>query len=285
MEFTKPLKLGMSGDDVRFMKDALVNLGYLYRSTHDTFGNDTVIAVKRFQEDNDLYGVISAETFAAIKEASAKAKEPSEIPANISEEKSRLISLSLQRVTDLRKKIVLEALRHAYDVDKPTTYPSSLYIRGGNLYNTNLKINTITATRIEDGAKRQPEYYTSAAKKIMLEAVKSNPATTGADCSGGVVGLLRWARLVDPKFDTTANGLCGNSHSSAITKEQLTAGDWVGKSGHIGIYVGGGFVVEWAGHKLGCQLTDVDDRKLFDFTTKKIIGENGWTKFRKPKYY
>ena len=34
----------------------------------------------------------------------------------------------------------------------PAQYPRSLYIRGGNLYNTDLTVNTITAARIEDGA-------------------------------------------------------------------------------------------------------------------------------------
>lgn len=285
MEFTRLLKLGMSGEDVRHMKDSLVRLGYLHASTHDKFGNDTAASVKRFQEDKDIYGVITADTWSAIEAAVEKQGDPAEIPANISESKAALISTSLLSVSDVRKKIVLEALRHAYDPEKPTKYPNSLYIRGGNLYNSDFSVNTITADRIESGAKRQPQYYTAKAKQIMLEAVAANPATTGADCSGGIVGLMRFARLVGGGFDATANSLCGNGYSTKIDKSALKAGDWVGRDGHIGLYVGGGYVVEWAGHKLGCQLTDLDNRKCFDFTTEKTVSQGGWTKFRRPKGY
>lgn len=284
MEYTRPLSVGMEGEDVRYVKDALVRLGYLYRSTHDKFGNDTLAAVKRFQEDKGLYGVITADTWAAIEAAVEKQGEPAEIPANISESKAALISTSLLSVSEVRKKIVLEALRHAYDPAKPSKYPPSLYIRGGNLYNSDFTINTITAARIESGAKKQPEYYTAAAKQIMLEAVAANPATTGADCSGGIVGLMRFARVVGGGYDATADNLC-SAQSTKIDKSQLVAGDWVGRTGHIGLYVGGGYVVEWAGHKLGCQLTDLDNRKCYDFTTGKINSAGAWTKFRKPKAY
>ena len=171
MEYERPLKLGMSGEDVKHMKDSLVRLGYLYRSTHDTFGNDTAEAVRRFQTDAEMYGVITKETWDAIEAADAKLDEPVEIPANISAEKAAYISDGLQRISAIRKKIVLESLRHAYDPDKPTKYPPSLYIRGGNLYNKDFTINTITAAEIESGAKKQPQYYTAKAKQIMLEAV------------------------------------------------------------------------------------------------------------------
>ena len=284
MEYTRPLKVGMEGEDVRHMKDSLVRLGYLFRSTHDTYGNDTAEAVKRFQADNDMYGVINEQTWKAIEAADTKLDEPIEIPANISAEKAAYIADGLQRISAIRKKIVLEALRHAYDPDKPTKYPPSLYIRGGNLYNKDFTINTITAAEIESGAKKQPQYYTAKAKQIMLEAVAANPATTGADCSGGVVGLMRYARVVGGGYDATADNLC-SKQSTQIDKEQLVAGDWVGRSGHIGIYVGGGYVVEWAGHKYGCQLTDLDNRKCFDFTTEKMVSQGGWTKFRRPKAY
>ena len=283
MDFERPLKLGDKGADVKHMKDALVRLGYLFRSTHDTFGNDTENAVKRFQDDN-FYGVIDKQTWDAIESADAKTGEDVEIPPNISAEKAVYISDAIRGVSAVRKKIVLEALRNAYDPAKPSKYPPSLYIRGGNLYNSDFKVNTITEKRIEDGAKRQPQYYTEKAKKIMLEAVAANPATTGADCSGGIVGLMRFARVVSGGFDATADNLC-SKQSTQISKNALVAGDWVGRSGHIGLYVGGGYVVEWAGHKLGCQLTDLDNRKCYDFTTGKMTSLGGWTKFRRPKYY
>lgn len=288
-EFTRNLKKGMSGADVKAAKDRLVELGYLYASTHDTFGNDTYEAVKAFQSANGLSvdGVIGAATWSALfgSPTPAEPVDPSEIPLNIGRDAAKKIARDLSGVSATRKKIVLEALRWAWHADAPTTYPPSLYIRGGNLYNTDLKPNYITAKRIEDGARRQPEYYTPAAKQIMLDAVAANPNTTGADCSGGIVGLMRYARVVSSSFDAAADSLCGSSHSSAVDKSALIAGDWVGKSGHIGLYVGGGYVVEWVGHKNGCQLTVLSSRKVYDFTTGKSSKYSAWTKYRRPKHY
>lgn len=54
MEYTRLLKHMMSGADVKAAKDRLVELGYLYASTHDLFGNDTLASVKAFQKDKGL---------------------------------------------------------------------------------------------------------------------------------------------------------------------------------------------------------------------------------------
>ena len=54
MEFRRNLKRYMVGDDVRAVKDRLVELGYLERATHDMYGDDTYRAVKAFQAVSNL---------------------------------------------------------------------------------------------------------------------------------------------------------------------------------------------------------------------------------------
>ena len=122
---------------------------------------------------------------------------------------------------------------------------------------------------------------------MMLAAVKQHPGQiTGADCSGGIVGLLRKFEIVKPTFDAIANGLCGSGHSRKISKADMIPGDWVGLSGHIGLYVGGGYVVEWYGQNFGCQLTKLGTkRKAWDFVGKRYRTRAEWTRYRRPKYY
>ena len=180
---------------------------------------------------------------------------------------------------------MLDALRFAYDPAVPAPYPLSLYIRGGNLYNADLKPNRITPARIQSGAKRQPQYYSAGRKEMMLEAVRVNPEITGADCSGGIVGLMRFFGLVKPTFDATADMMAGSRYSTAIAKDALRPGDWIGRSGHIGVYAGGGYVVEWMGGAYGCQLTRVNARQGYSFTAHRMVGQSGWTRYRRPDAY
>ena len=305
MTFTKNLRHMATGADVKHMKDALVALGYLQKSTHSLFGDDTLAAVRAYQRTHRdtegrplaVDGVIGRKTWAAIErdraaldgEQAGEKPEPGEgapdLPENIGPAAAAAIGAALRGVSGERQALVRHALAFAYDTEVPAAYPHSLYIRGGNLYNTDLGINTITRARIEAGAKRQPEYYSGGSRDMMLRAVEQRPGITGADCSGGIVGLLRHFRFTAPGFDATANSLCANGHSTAIGRDDLRPGDWVGRDGHIGLYAGGGYVVEWMGKLYGCQLSKLDNRRGYDFVGRRMRGRGGWTKFRRPKYY
>ena len=305
MTFTKNLRHMATGADVKHMKDALVALGYLQKSTHSLFGDDTLAAVRAYQRTHRdtegrplaVDGVIGRKTWAAIErdraaldgEQAGEKPETGEgapdLPENIGPAAAAAIGAALRGVSGQRQALVRHALAFAYDPEVPAAYPHSLYIRGGNLYNTDLGINTITRARIEAGAKRQPEYYSGGSRDMMLRAVEQRPGITGADCSGGIVGLLRHFRFTAPGFDATANSLCANGHSTAIGRDDLRPGDWVGRDGHIGLYAGGGYVVEWMGKLYGCQLSKLDNRRGYDFVGRRMRGRGGWTKFRRPKYY
>ena len=58
MELTRNLKKGMSGEDVRAVKEKLFALGFystkITKLTNDTLGSDSVDAIKRFQLKNGL---------------------------------------------------------------------------------------------------------------------------------------------------------------------------------------------------------------------------------------
>lgn len=306
MEYKRILKQGMTGSDVRYVKNLLFELNYYNSSikeiTHNIFGKDTTEAVKNFQEKNYdsskkklvVDGIVGKKTWDSLVEVSKIKKDetltkqhpilkPKSYP-NISKDKLALISKDLRLVSDIRYNIVTEILHYAYDHAVGGDI-QALYMWGANLYNSDLKLNIATKEKIESGAKKYPQYYSNSRKEMMLEAVKKNPSLPASDCSGFEVGYLRKHKFVKNTFDTTANGLCSDSYSSSIDIKDLKPGDWVGYSGHIGTYVGGGYVVEFAGGSYGCQLTELNNRRLYSFVTQNLNKGSLWTKFRDPKYY
>jgi len=293
MNPNRMLRFGSAGEDVLRAKLRLFSLGcyapHITAINTSRFGSDTRTAVLNFQAKNALTsdGIIGPITWSALfPEDAVVAPQPrGEIPANIGETAAGLIASALEGASDRRRDIVLDALQFAYDSTLPRDYPTSLYIRGGNLYNTDLTPNVITLARIRSGALRQPEYYDGGRQEMMEAAVLENPAITGADCSGGVVGLLRHAGVVKPGFDLAANGFAASKSMRKIEESELLPADLLHKSGHIGIYVGGGYAAEWMGGAYGCQLTRVSARRGWNFVKHKEDRFGVWTSFLRPKWY
>jgi hypothetical protein len=284
------LKRGRSGSDVKAAKDRLVELGYLFRSTHGTYGNDTYEAVKAFQRANNLEadGIIGPLTWSVLFPPDKKTEQPvaaTEIPAHIGAAAAKVISVELAQVSEIRRKMCLEALNHCIDPNGDRTTLRSFYIRGGNLYNKDLSANVMKKSALSAYFKKAgyKEYYNNGRQEMMTEhAERAGYTQTGADCSGGIVGLLRKFKVYAADFDATADNLYGN-HSSKTKKPQ--PGDFAWKSGHIGLYVGGGYVVEWAGGAYGCQLTKAKDRRAFDFVKGKMVKLGAWKAYGDPKRY
>lgn len=304
-KFERTLKEGMTGDDVKYMKDCLFTLNYynegVKKISSNKFGADTLDAVILFQKNNkdgngkqlDDDGKIGPLTWNAIErefKAGRKYKKPAEKKisldhlTHIAPATREAIEKDLKGVSELRQKIVIEILEYACDPYYKKE-ARGMYQLGANLYNEDLKLNYADKAETERLAKRNPGYFDGGRKQWMLERIAADPKIPVSDCSGMEVGLLRKYKLVSATFDTTANGLCGNSYSKAIKKSELMPGDWVGKSGHIGIYVGAGRVVEFYGGAYGCQLTKLDKREGYDFLDKRFENGSAWTKYRRPKYY
>ena len=290
----RTLRLGSTGEDVLRVKQRLLALGcyspQITQVTTSTFGRDTLRAVQAFQAEHALAadGVIGPLTYTALFPEDAAAQPVligNGVLPNISEAKLACILAALQSTSETRRAIVQDALQFAFDPAVARTYPLSLYIRGGNLYNADLAPNVITIARIQSGAKRQPEFYDGGRQEMMERAVQENPAITGADCSGGVVGLLRHAGVVKPKFDLAADGFLSSKSMKTIEPDALEPADLLHKSGHIGLYAGGGYAVEWMGGAYGCQLTRLNARRGWNFVRGREDRFSAWTSFLRPNWY
>lgn len=287
------LKVGSRGEAVRVVQLRLNQLGFNCGTVDGIFGSKTNAAVKAFQTKNGLVvdGIVGSKTIAKLFEVPTPAPTPTPAPVpvsllndytHISKAKRDLIEKDLVGVSETRKKIVLEILRWCHDHDAGGE-PRALYIIGANLYNISKEIFYPTKEYIEKRAASQPSYFNGGRKEFMLAQIAKNPKLPASDCSGMEVGYMR--KFGIQTFDTTADSLCSGAHSVSVNKSALKPGDWVGKDGHIGTYVGGGYVVEFYGGAYTCALTALNKRTAYNFITKRLSTGSNWTKYRKPKYY
>ena len=134
--YTRTLRHLMQGEDVKAVKDRLVALGYLHAATHDTFGDDTLQAVRSFQAANGLEadGVVGPLTWAALFDAAAQPVEPVDtalFPPNIGPAAATAVAAQLGAVSETRQKLVLEALRTPMTRPCPQAIPTACISAAG----------------------------------------------------------------------------------------------------------------------------------------------------------
>ena len=287
MEFTRNLKRYMVGEDVRAVKDKLVELGFLYKSTHNRYGDDTFRAVKAFQAQNGLEvdGIVGIMTFTALFGAEPKPTPASDIPPWISEPARTDIAQALAQVSATRREICLLALQYCVDRNTKPTILRGFYIRGANLFEKDLSVHTMTQSRLNSYFNKSSykPYYDNGRESMMRSMARASGYTiVGADCSGFVVGLWRKAGVVRNDFDANADHLYS---SYCVPTSTPKAGDLAHKSGHIGICVAPGWVVEAGGGAYGIQLTKRTKRRLLDFRDRSVYAPGGWKHYGDPKVY
>lgn len=295
MEYTRAIKRYRSGDDVTYVKKRLVELGYLHSAKLPRFGNDSYRAVKKFQEDKGLKvdGIVGPVTWKALfgvaevdkPEKEIEAEASIEIPSHIGKTAAKAISADLVKVSETRRNVVIEALKWAIDPYNKPERLYAFYIRGGNLYNKDLTPNIMTEAKLNSYFKKEKyeQYFDSGRKEMMIDMCeKYSYEMGGCDCSGFVVGVWRKLKLKSSGFDANANSLyktyCNQTSSPR-------PGDLAWRNGHIGIYVGGGYIAECIGGAYGLQITKADNRRAYNFTDGEIHKFSAWTAYGDPKNY
>ena len=287
---------GDSGEDVFLVKRELFQKGYYPPSVKeiksDRWGADTDKAVENFRSRYIPQGEINDVLWDAIFEAEPLPE--AEIPPNIGTTARVAIDHALQGISARRKAMVLNALMFAWDPEQPSEFPYSFYIRGSNLYDGVGSLHVMTKSRLDAYFARSAysQYFSNGRKEMMIKASEASGYTnSGADCSGGVVGLLRNAELVKSGWDCSADGFYKQTGSwSHVNPSEMIPGDLVHKSGHIGMFVGAGYTVSWEGGAYGCQLIqvgkDLDEKwKDFDFVARSYKTLGRWENYLHGKFY
>lgn len=290
MEFTRTIRRYMSGDDVALVKNRLVKLGYLKTALQPRFGNESYQAVRAFQSANNLEvdGIVGKYTWGALFGSDSSTNTPVsavEIPDWYTDTARSNIGIALAQTTEERRALCLEALNWAIDPEKPTQDPKCFYIRGGNLYDKDLSLHKMTASRLISYFNKPAyaPYYDSGRKEMMLEASKRNDySIPGCDCSGLIVGLWRKLKIQSSGFDTTANGLYG---SYCVNTSDPKPADLAWRNGHIGMFVSPDYVIENIGGAYGAQLTKRTKRRAYNFVDNKLHTFSAWSAYGDPKKY
>lgn len=320
MDFTRTLEKGCEpGVDILYIKQLLWEIGMLDEEisfdTKDIFDSNLMKAVVNFHDRNWIFdnlddlAKIDQKVWVMIQRTHAQLRYgmwqkpiineaiiPKDedigvafyFPRNISDKKATAIAESLGDISTVRRKIVMEALKHAYDPDVPRYYPLSVYIPGRTLYDKRDQeaLNVVTPEMISEVVRRCHPFPVDK-EKLMREAITLYPdAISGADDVGGIIGLCHFAKVCRPYTDATAKALATVRFSEEITLDELIPGDWAYKRNHVGLYVGGGYSVEWVGGHCGCQLTDIHGpRVIHNFSLNQRVELKPWEEYRRPLWY
>lgn len=236
MEFTRVLKRGMSGDDVMYFKQKLLELGFyadhITTVTRKTFGADTFEAVQRFQTQAGLTvdGVVGEQTWSALFGEAVEEAQPVE-KATPSELAKAICALALTRIGDL-------------------------YVWSASGM-SDLSDGKIQAK--DDEAARAIKFRDSQYKYGFVDLLAH-------DCSGFISWLFRqtggWADSGETRRD--CDGIWG--YCTEVQRNELIPGDLVFRVSsdnssdetHIGLFVGSGKVIHDKGRDVGVVLEGIN---------------------------
>lgn len=146
-------------------------------------------------------------------------------------------------------------------------WASDIYTGGKHVYWYGTYCNPCSASLLKGKTKQYPTHYTDKRKATYEKHIKQGKTCT--DCVGLIKGYY-WELKGAIKYkrdglpDKGANGM----YSAAEIKGTIANGlpeipgilVWTKDKGHVGVYVGGGYVVEARGFSYGVQRNALKDR-------------------------
>ena len=142
---------------------------------------------------------------------------------------------------------------------------------GVSVYWYGTSFDACTVAKLQEKTKQFPQHYTS--DRMARYQADIDAGKIAGDCVGGAIKGAAWTKLGTQKKsrgrygcpDKSADGMFEYCQSQNVAWGEIgtlpeTPCIAVRKSGHVGMYVGNGKVVEWMGFDYGCVMTDLGKR-------------------------
>lgn len=231
------LMMGMKGSDVQNVQQRLKELNYL-KTVDGYFGSGTENAVRAFQDRNGLSvdGKVGKNTMSVLM--SSKAKKASSSSSSTSSGSSSSGSSSSGSSSS------------GSSSSGSSSSDSSGTIKGGASVETFLSI---------------------AKSKLGSRYVTGGKGPNTFDCSGFVYWCLNQAGV--PQGYMTSSTWQKTTNYQRISKmSDLQAGDVISYKGHVGIYLGGGKMIDASSSAGQVRITDSDIRSSSYWTSHFVCG-------------
>ena len=226
-------KTGMTNEYVRLIKDRLVVLGYLAKSTHSTFGLDTQKAVKAFQQANGITvdGMVGIETWRKLFGEDTETVDAVEDPV-YSDEWTRILTVGMSGNDVYKAKARLHELGYLDACTKSTfgqdTYNAVIWMQTSNgLTGTGIIDNTTWNTLFGNDCKKPEKAEVVIPAHIGAESAKKIKAAlekTTEVRRAMVLDVLRYASdsLNPEKYPRGFYIRGGNYYNSNLTLNIMT---------------------------------------------------------------
>lgn len=229
------LMMGMKGSDVQNVQQRLKELNYL-KTVDGYFGSGTENAVRAFQERNDLSvdGKVGKNTMSMLM--SSKAKKASSSSSSTSSGSSSGSSSS--------------GSSSGSSSSGSSSSGSGSTVKGGASVETFLSV---------------------AKSKLGSKYVTGGKGPNTFDCSGFVYWCLNQAG-VSQGYMTSATWQKTTKYQRISKMSDLQAGDVISYKGHVGIYLGGGKMIDASSSAGQVRITDSDIRSSSYWTSHFVCG-------------
>lgn len=288
MRFTGTLRLGMSGPDVRLMKECLFRLGCydpgVTRIRNAHFRMETADAVncfcRRFLPAMPFYpGEIDRSLFLAILRENAKHLHISLPKQLASPFLRRKIRTALLCTHNMRRTLVLSALPYA-QATPSTSHTLCLY--GAEALQ---KLDTATIPALAACIHACPKRYSKRAIKQLTALLYFKKDLRLLPC--GVDALLYlWKRIgLLPKDFSVSGFSLLLDYCQKIPFCRLEPGDVVWSFSGLGLYLGGGYVWSCPSLRAGCRISSLSEPRVVWFSDQKEHPMFPWMLAFRPIFY